>query len=104
MVSTVRDDLHTELLEAEVVWSAAICAEFKPLFELQRELFADIQSYLALSNPAESEQSRAAWDKIRHERRSVMYDMMDALPDEFADEMAAAISRIESYLKPHLAK
>lgn len=103
-ITTARDDMQTELLEAEVVWSSAIYEKFNPLFTLQQELFADVHSYLALCNPAEGEQAKAAWQEIRQLRRRVLYDMLGAATDPYSDEIAHVISEIESYLKPHLAK
>jgi hypothetical protein len=103
-VTTARDDLRTELLEAEVVWNSAIYEKFSPLFTLQDELFVDVHSFLASTNPADSEESLHAWREIRQLRRRVLYDMSGAAPDPYSDEFAIAISEIESYLKPHLAK
>lgn len=103
-ISSAQDDLHTELLEAEVVWGREIYTAFEPLFNLHKELFADIQSYLAVADPSLNEQSLIAWHQIREGRRSVLYDMMGAVDDPFSDEVNAATAAIESFLKPHLAK
>lgn len=103
-VTAVRDDLQTELLEAEVVWGNAIYENFEPLFKLQQELFADVHSYLALINPDAGEQERSTWHGIRRARRQVLYDLAIAGEDEYSADVAQAISGIESYLKPHLAK
>jgi hypothetical protein len=103
-VTAARDDLQTELLEAEVIWSKAIYENFEPLFALQKELFADVQSYLALSDPNAGEQAKDTWHKIRNARRQVLYDLEVSGQDEYSTDVANAISGIESYLKPHLAK
>ena len=100
----VRNDLQTELLEAEVIWGKEIYDRFEPLFKLQQELFADIHSYLVVCNPAEHQQSREAMAKIRRKRREVLYDLSGVTPDEYSEEVALAISSIETYLKPHLKK
>lgn len=103
-VITARSNLHTELLEAEVVWTKDIHDKFAPLFALQKELFSDIHLHLELSKPNQNNESKAAWRDMRANRRSVMYDMLGAIADPFSDEIEAAIGNIESYLKPHLAK
>jgi hypothetical protein len=103
-VTGARDDLQTELLEAEVVWGKAIYENFEPLFALQKELFADVHSYLALTNPDAGKEEKASWNQIRRERRKVIYDLAVSGQDEYSTDIANAISGIESYLKPHLAK
>lgn len=103
-VDTARNNLQTEMLEAEVVWGKTIYAKFEPLFKLQHELFSDVQSYLGITNPDEGIISKDAWRKIRASRREVLYDMLGSRPDPYSDDIAKAISEIESYLKPHLVK
>lgn len=103
-VVQVRNDLQTELLEAEVIWGKEIHDRFEPLFKLQQELFADIHSYLVVCNPAEHQQTRDAMAEIRRKRREVLYDISDLEPDKYSEEVALAISSIETHLKPHLKK
>ena len=103
-VNTARDDLQAELLEAEVIWGKATYDYFDPLFKLQRELFADVQSYLSSANPDAGEQEKEMWNRIRGSRREVLYDLATSGDDEYSSEITTAIVGIESYLKPHLAK
>jgi hypothetical protein len=103
-VFSVRSDLHTELLEAEVLWGRDIHTKFDPLFKLQQELYADIRSYLAVCNPDSTQEARQATANIRRKRREVLYDESGDAEDDFSKEVAAAISTIETHLKPHLRK
>ena len=103
-VTVTRDDLQTELLEAEVIWGKAIHEQIEPLFALQRELFSDIHAYLIVCNPSENEDSRHANSEIRRKRREVLYDTSSFEPDPFSEDVEKAIASIETFLKPHLKK
>ena len=103
-VSEVRNELQTELLEAEVLWGKVIYEQFDPLFKLQNELFADVHSYLIVCNPSEHEQSREAMSEIRRKRREALYSSLGEQPDPFSDDIEKAIVGIETFLKPHLRK
>lgn len=103
-VTAARDDLQTELLEAEVIWGKDIHEKFEPLFTLQRELFSDIHAYLIVCNPAEHTDSKHAMSEIRRKRREVLYDTSSFEPDTFTGDVEKAISGIETFLKPHLKK
>jgi len=59
---------------------------------------------LEVCNPDTPEQSRQAMEEIRKKRREVLYDSLGEEPDAYSKELAHAISDIETYLKPHLAK
>ncbi len=96
--------LTTELLEGEVLWGDALHKKYEPLFKLQQELFVTIHSYLRATDPAIPEPSRQATQRVFEKRRDVMYDESGETPDEFAQDIAAAIGSIETYLKPHLRK
>ena len=43
-----------------------------------------------------------ALEEIRRNRREVMYDHSGENPDDFKQEVQAAINAIEAYLKPKL--
>lgn len=103
-VTAGRTELHAELLEAEVVWDKSIHDTFKSLFDLQQELFADIYLTVEMADPSQSEESSAAWREMRAIKRRVIYDLQGARNDPFSGEIEVAIEKIESYLKPHLAK
>ena len=103
-LTETRNDLQTELLEAEVIWGKAIHEQLEPLFSLQRELFSDIHAYLIVCNPSENEGSRNAMSEIRRKRREVLYDTSSFEPDPFTDDVEKAIVNIETFLKPHLKK
>jgi hypothetical protein len=103
-VTSARDGLQTELLEAEAIWGKVIYDQFEPLFSLQRELYSDVHSYLTVCNPAEHEDSKHAMSEIRRKRREVLYDTSSFEPDPFTDDVEKAITDIETFLKPHLKK
>lgn len=103
-VSSARDDLQTELLEAEVIWGKSIYEQFEPLFTLQRELFTDIHSYLMVCNPDQNDDSRHAMSEIRRKRREVLYDTSSFEADPFSEDVEKTIVSIEAFLKPHLKK
>lgn len=103
-VTEIRNELQTELLEGEVIWGDALHKKYEPLFKLQQELFVTIHSYLRATDPAVSEPSRQATQRVLEKRRDVMYDESGETPDEFSQDIAKAIASIETYLKPHLRK
>lgn len=103
-VTETRNDLRTELLEAEVIWGKVIHEQFEPLFGLQRELLSDIHAYLIVCNPSEDEDSRHAMSEIRRNRRNVLYDTSSLESDPYNNDVEKAIASIETFLKPHLKK
>lgn len=103
-VNEVRDDLQTELLEAEVIWGRAIHAEFEPIFELQRELFRAVHAYVSSSNPDESPEGRAVYQDIVVKVRGILYEVPGDKADTYAQAISDGINRIEAFLKPHLRK
>lgn len=105
-VNEIRNDLQTELVEAEVLWGKEIHNLYEPLFKLQRELYFNIHSYLIVCDPDEDEGMKEAMHVIMKKNRDVMYDMSDSIPDEekFTPDVSKAIASIEIYLMPHLKK
>lgn len=103
-VTEIRNELQTELLEGEVLWGNELHKKYELLFKLQHELFVTIHTYLRATDPGRSEQSREATQQVLEKRRDVMYDLSGESPDEFTQDLAAAIAGIESFLKPHLRK
>lgn len=103
-LAEAHDNLQTELLEAEVLWGATARSQYDPLFALEKELFAEIQLYVALHDPSESLEGKAAIEKMLYGRRSVRYDTLGSQPDPYADDLAKVVTAIEGYLKPRLSK
>lgn len=103
-VTEVRTDLQTEMLEAEALWGRIVYEKFEPVFKLQQELFSSVHAYISVCNPNESEQSRAAYQKIMRDKRDILYELSSESPDEYAQDITRAIEAIESFLKPHLRK
>jgi hypothetical protein len=103
-ISVVRTNLQTDLLEGEVLWGREIYDHYKPLFELQSELYRDVHSYLGLNNPNELPAMKEALAKSRQSRRQVLYDLSDDKSDDFTKDVNTAIAGIEDYLKLHLRK
>jgi hypothetical protein len=104
IVSEVRADLQTEMLEAEAIWGRIIYEEFEPLFKLQQELHTSVYAYVSGSNPNESEQTRFAFNKILQNHRDILYDLSTDKPDDYSQNITQAIEGIESFLKVHLRK
>ena len=103
-VTAARDDLQTELLEAEVIWGKHIYEQFKPLFKLQDELFSNIHRHLMVHNPQESDASKQAILEVQQKFRDVIYDKSSFEADPFFNDIEKAIEDIETFLKPHLKK
>lgn len=103
-VSAVRTSLQTDLLEAEVLWGREIHSCYRPLFELQAELYRDVHSYLGLCNPSELPAMKEAFTKSRQSKRQVLYDLSSDEPDDFSKDVNTAVSAVEDYLKLHLRK
>lgn len=102
-VTEVRNDLQTEMLEAEVLWGNGIYEKYELLFKLQDELFVAVSSQLRVSNPDEPEQTRQAIRQATQKRRDILYDSDDT-SDEYTGDVAKTIASIEAFLKPHLRK
>lgn len=103
-VTAARDNLQTELLEAEVIWGKHIYEQFEPLFKLQDELFSNIHRYLMVCNPQESDVSKQAISEVSRKLRDVLYDTSSFEADPFSNDVEKAIADIETFLKPHLKK
>lgn len=103
-VLNARAELQTELIKGEVVWNKAVKDKYERLFELQQELLADVNAYLTGFDPDASAEKKAAAYAYRYDRRTINFHLPGAREDPFWIDIEAAISDIESYLKPHLAK
>jgi hypothetical protein len=103
-VTEIRNELQTELLEAEVLWGKETHRKYESLFKFQQELFVTIHAYLRACDPDRPEESRRVTQQVLEKRRDVMYDLSGETPDEFGQDVAAAIISIEEFLKPHLRK
>ncbi len=101
-VKTDRSNLYADLLESEALWDLTCKELFQVLFDLEHELFTDIRQYLELINPQTRQDMKNALAEIRRDRREVMYDHSGEDPDDFKQEVQAAINAIEAYLKPKL--
>lgn len=103
-VNKVRSDLHTEMLEAEVLWGKEVYDQFESLFKLQQELFTTISLYLMDPNCDGQGYSPQARVEIMQKQKEIMYILSYTNPDEYTDKVSKAIAAIETYLKPHLRK
>lgn len=102
-VQNSTNDLNTDLLEAEAIWGKEIYDIFKPCKDLENELFRNIQDYLQLINPNESDEMKEVIRKSRKKQREIMYD--DLTDDnEYKRQYAEALTKIEKYLRPKLSK
>ncbi|WP_343593903.1 hypothetical protein [Paracidovorax wautersii] len=98
-----RSELQAELLEAEVLWGPDVKDLFKPLQELQGELFVAVENHLEATDPRQGEDHRAVYDGIIRERRQVLYDRSDNDgPDPFRAQLLAAVKAIEDYCRQYL--
>ena len=100
-VSTARNDLQAELLEAEVLWDANVHSLFQPLYALQGELFATFHAFLSSINPRTGPSMQESHRKTLAGRRDILYEVED---DDFKLEVNRAIAAIESALKVHLRR
>jgi hypothetical protein len=98
-----RRELDAELLEAEVIWDSAIRKLYEPLFGLQGELIATLNTYLTACNPRESAASKEACNRILRERRDSLYET-NFEADTFSLDVTKCIADLENTLKPHLRR
>lgn len=104
-VVDVRDELRTELLEAEALWGDDILSKFSALFSLQNELFTTVHSYVTACDPDENLELRRACEAAHAKNRHILYHTYsDEKSDRFHVEVKAAIEIIENFVKPHLLK
>lgn len=102
-VKAERSSLYPDLLEAEAIWGAELKELFKGVFDLEHELFTRISHYVELINPDTDEASKEAIRSIDKKSRDIMYDNLSDEPDEYKQDLIAAIEKIEKYLKPKLS-
>jgi hypothetical protein len=101
-----RLELDADLLEAEALWGGELRNEIFPgLFSLEWELFTAVRHNLEMRDPDGSQDVKEAIRKIsnRREEMEVLYDSLNK-EDDFSQKIAAAIAKIENYLKPKLGR
>ena len=103
-VTEVRADLQTELLEAEALWGPAIHERFEQMFKLQHELWVAVHFYVTACNPDSHEGMRETMNKAMQKNRDILYEISGETEDAFSNDIAMAVSSIESFLKPYLRK
>jgi len=81
--------LEAESLEAEVCWGSDIASISRPLINLTRELFAELQMYLDGNR-------KSLKDELIYNTGS------DENPDDFSKKVNQCIDKIREFLKPHL--
>jgi len=102
-VQNAKDELNTDLLEAEAILGNEIYKIFKPCKDLESELFSSIQDYLQLINPNESDEMKEVISKSRKKQINILYDDLTD-NNEYRKNYTTAIEEIEKYLKPKLSK
>lgn len=104
-VIEARDELQTELLEAEVLWGKPAIDLYRAAFELQQELYVYIYTRLEIENPKTRPSLSEAKEKLLKNRRAVMHDFSaPGEEDDFSRDVSVAIASIETFLQPHLRK
>ncbi len=104
-VTQVRSDLHTDLLESEVIWGAEVQEQFKEISKLEWELNNEISCYLESENPNVTPEMKKVWqDFLAAGRSARSASIVTGKPDPFADDLKAAINVIEAKLMPHLGR
>lgn len=102
-VNLARTEFQTDILEAEVIWGSVIHEKFKPLLELQGELYSVVQTYLVVCDPSKSESTRSAYQEIMTKKRDILYDISTTdSPDAFTQDVNNAVKGIEEFLKQYL--
>jgi len=103
-VQAERTKLYADLLEAEALWGEELKKLFSKLYGLEHELFITVRQYLDLMNPETPTATKDAVEKIRRNKRDILYDDLSEEPDEFKKDIKNAMEQIESYLKPKLMR
>lgn len=104
-VVEARDELQTELFEAEVLWGKEINTRYSACFTLEKELWVYLLTYLESRNPRASPGMQEAKERVLANRRDVLREFSSVdEEDEFSRDVSAAIARIEDFLKPRLRK
>lgn len=91
------------LLEADVEWGTELRSTFKPLFELEHELFSYIRLYIDayLRGPTELAKD---YQKILKDERDILYDLFDAEKDEFRADFEGHLKLVEDYLRTKIGR
>ena len=97
-VPTAKAKLDANLLEAEVVWGAAIRTKVQPLNQLIGELLFALQDHLEARNPNIPYESPGR--ELVKKRHETLYGIGDA--DAFKQRLEEVILNIESELRPHI--
>jgi hypothetical protein len=103
-VSEVRSQAYPLLLEVEAIWGKSERDLFQQIWELEAELFVVIKGYVRSINPKNSKAERDAASKGLSRRRDIMYDSLEADDDVFKKDYAAAMRRLEDFLRPKLGR
>jgi hypothetical protein len=101
-VSEAMAKLDSHLLEVEVIWGVATRGKIEPLTQLVAELLWAIEDHLESKNPLSGQGSDDP-DESR-KRRLVLHSRHGKHPDEFKNRFDAAVTDIESALKPHVLR
>jgi len=104
-VVEARDELQTELLEAEVLWGKEINTRYNACFALEKELWVYLLTHLESRNPRARPGMQEAKERVLANQRDVLRELSSVGDeDAFSRDVSAAIARIEDFLKPRLRK
>lgn len=102
-VDEAKKQFYADRLEGEAIWGKEFIDLFKPIPELENELFSALQTNMIVRNPESSKADKDAWREMSRKKRDVLYDVSNTKKsDEFMSELNDAIGKFEGYLKPHL--
>lgn len=101
-VQKERTNIYADILEAEALWGNDLKELFKILFDLQYELLINVRHYLELIDPDVSQAKKEAVERIRKDKRDIMYDESSDEEDGYKKDFKKGIEDIEKYLKPKL--
>lgn len=102
IVNDERQSLNAYLIEAEAIWDNGAKDLFRPLFNLEHELFRHLQLHIQIENPETDDEDRRALTKIFREQRDILYDPLTDEGDDFRKEFDNAVTNFENYLRPKL--
>ena len=101
VANDVRKQLYPEIIESEAIWDNNLKIKLKVLFDLERELAKCVQRYYEDCDPDVDMSVKEANRLWRKENRDLSYDTLRD-DDPFRVEVAAALEKIEDYLKQYL--
>lgn len=101
-VVEVQMRMDTDFLEAEALWGKAVYDWFSKLTVLRHELKDVVYLHVRSIDPKND--LSIEYDRLKREKRDILYDLSTSIPDDYTSDVHNAISIIERKIEPYLVR